>query len=343
MTENRIYKIVAKSTLVIILIILSVILLIKGFKVVLLLLGAVLFATYFLGISHFLETRLPIKRSVALTITIAVTTGVITLLMLTVYPNFSKEVVTLKSTIPEASNKVREIIDSNEALDYILNPIIRSIEIERSDTNGYVATFFSSIFGVAGDFYIIIFLGFLLMAQPSIYINGFVSLFPKKNKQRLREVLSLVGKTLRNWLLGKLLAMLVVGVMTSIGLYIIGVPLPLTLGIITALLAFIPNIGPLLSLIPALLVAFSESPQLALTTLIVYLFIQAVESNFITPFIHRKLISMPMAMVLIAQVLLAIFTGYLGLIFAVPIVAIVMVLIKTYYLQDVLHDKNITI
>ncbi|HKJ06152.1 MAG TPA: AI-2E family transporter [Flavobacteriaceae bacterium] len=343
MTENKIYKIVAKSTLIILLIILGVMLLIKGFKVLLLILGAVLMATYFLGITHFLESKLPIKRSVALIGTVVVTFGIIALLMVTVFPNFSEEVVTLKETIPEATDKIREQIDSNEALDYILNPIITSFEIERSNTNGYVATFFSSIFGVAGDFYIMLFLGFLILAQPSIYINGFISLFPKKNRERLDEVLALLGKTLRNWLLGKLLSMLIVGVLTSIGLYIIGAPLPLTLAIIAALLAFIPNIGPLLALIPALLVTFSVSPQLALTTLIIYMVVQTIESNFITPFIHRKLISMPMAMVLIAQVLLAIFTGYLGLIFAVPIVAIVMVLIKTYYLQDVLKEKNITI
>lgn len=147
------------------------------------------------------------------------------------------------------------------------------------------------------------------MANAKLYIDGIMILFLKKRRQRLEEILVKIGYTLRNWLLGKLLSMIIVGCLVTIGLYILGVPQALTLGILTAFLAFIPNIDSLISLIPALLISFSISTELAIYTLIVYLVIQAVDSNLITPMIHKRMIAMPMAMVLIAQVFLGILRG----------------------------------
>jgi len=334
------YKKFTNSVLIVTLIVLLILMLLKGFKVILLILASVLFAAYFLGIAKYLNTKIGLKTNIALVLTIIITFGFIGLLVYELSPNISRQVIELQQTLPEAVEKTNAAISRNEALNFLAKPIRKSIEIGKRDEGGYIKTFFSSVFGVLGDVYIIVFLGFFFIANAKSYTAGIIKLFPIQRRKRVSEILEYIGYTLRNWLLGKLMSMVIVGSLVTIGLYILGVPNALTLGVFTAILAFIPNIGPLISLIPALLIAFSISNDLALYTLIVYLLIQAVESNIITPLIHKRMIAMPMAMVLIAQVLLGMFTGYLGLILAVPLVAVILVVIKKAYIEDILKDTD---
>tara|TARA_R110002049_G_scaffold242357_1_gene416200 strand:- start:39079 stop:40116 length:1038 start_codon:yes stop_codon:yes gene_type:complete len=335
------YKKFSNTTLIVTLIILVTLLILKGFKILLLIIASILFAIYFLGIANFIESKLKINRKIALVLTVVFTFGLGTLLVYKVSPNISRQVLELKEKLPEAIDKTNQEISKNEALNFLAKPIRRSIDIGKKDEGGYIKSFFSSVFGILGDLYIIIFLGFFFMANSKSYTKGLTLLFPKYRRQRVNDIFIEIGYTLRNWLLGKLMSMLIVGSMVALGLYLIGVPQALTLGVITAVLAFIPNIGPLISLIPALLVAYSISNELAISTFIIYMVIQAIESNLITPLIHKQMIAMPMAMVLIAQLVLGTFTGYLGLILAVPIVAIVLVVIKMAYIEDVLKDDSL--
>lgn len=337
---NAYYKKFTNSVLIITLIVLLVMLLLKGFKVVLLILGGVLFATYFIGIASYLNTKINMKKNIAVLITMLLTCVFLGVLVYKIAPNVAQQVVVLKEDLPKAIEKTNKAIRNNETINFLAQPILKSIEVGKKDEGGYIKTFFSSVFGVLGDFYIIIFLGFFFVANAKSYTEGLTHLFPKHRRPRAKYILNHVGYTLRNWLLGKLVSMAIVGILVTIGLYILGVPQALTLGIFTAILAFIPNIGPLISLIPAILVSYSISTELAIWTLLVYVLIQAVESNFITPMIHKQMIAMPMAMVLIAQVVLGMFTGYLGLILAVPLVAIVMVIIKKAYIEDILGDTS---
>ncbi len=334
------YKRFTNSALILTLIVLLVLLILKGFKVLLLILGGVLFATYFLGLTKYINTKTGLNKKLALLLTMIITFVFTGFVMYKITPNISKQVVELRETLPKAIDKTNETIAQSESLNFLVQPIRKSIEIGQKDEGGYIKSFFSSVFGVLGDLYIIVFLGFFFIAGADSYVNGIVKLFPNHRRKRTKEILEHTGYTLRNWLIGKLMSMVIVGSLVTIGLYILGVPQALTLGVFTAILAFIPNIGPLISLIPALLISFSISNELAVSTLIVYLLIQAVESNLITPMIHKEMIAMPMAMVLIAQVLLGIFTGYLGLIMAVPFVAIVMVIVKKAYIEDVLGDTT---
>tara|TARA_R110002049_G_scaffold302713_2_gene496063 strand:+ start:4682 stop:5740 length:1059 start_codon:yes stop_codon:yes gene_type:complete len=335
------YKKFTNSILIVTLVVVLTLLILKGFKVILLIIASILFAVYFLGISNFIERKLKINKKVALIFTIVVTFGLGSLIVYKMAPNISKQLLELKVKLPEAIDKTNKAIAKNEALNFLAKPIKQSINIGKKDEGGYIKAFFSSVFGVLGDLYIIVFLGFFFIANSKSYTKGLTLLFPKYRRKRVKEILNNIGLTLRNWLLGKLLSMIIIGGLVAIGLSIIGVPQALTLGIITAVLAFIPNIGPLISLMPALLVSYSISNELALSTFIVYMGIQAVESNIITPLIHKQMIAMPMAMILIAQLVLGIFTGYLGLILAVPLVAIVLVIVKMAYIEDVLKDETL--
>ena len=193
------------------------------------------------------------------------------------------------------------------------------------------------------DIYVILFLGFLILASPQVYVEGILHLIPKDRRKRGREVLNTLGQTLRSWLSGKLLSMLIVAVLTWIGLLIIGVPLALILAISAGLLAFVPNFGPLAALVLGVLMAATQGPQQMLWTALVYIAVQVIESNLLTPVIQRQKVSLPIAMILFAQLVLGVYTGALGLILATPIFAIVMVLVKMLYVEDVLDDHEQTL
>jgi predicted PurR-regulated permease PerM len=141
------------------------------------------------------------------------------------------------------------------------------------------------------------------------------------------------------WLIGKGASMLFIGVLTWIGLSIIGVPLALTLGLIAGLFSFVPNFGPILSAVPAILLAFIDSPTKALYVLILFVAVQLIESNLVTPLIERRTVELPPVLTIFAQLALTILVGAVGLILATPILAVVMVLVQTIYIQDILGDE----
>jgi predicted PurR-regulated permease PerM len=111
-------------------------------------------------------------------------------------------------------------------------------------------------------------------------------------------------------------------------------PLWLVLALLAGLISFIPNFGPLIALIPAVLVAFLQSPTMAALVIGLYALIQFIESNFITTFVQKKLINMPPALIIISQLIMGILTGGWGLILATPITVIAIVLVQELYIRE---------
>jgi predicted PurR-regulated permease PerM len=205
-----------------------------------------------------------------------------------------------------------------------------------------VRSIFSTTAGALAGLVIVLFLGLYLAIEPRLYIRGLLSLLPPIRRARGHEVLGALGHTLQWWLLSKLFAMIVIGILTTVGLWLLGVPLALALGLIAALLSFIPNLGPTLATVPAVLLALQEGPILAAQVLALYLAIQTLESYVLTPYIERKTVALPPALTLIVQVALGVLVGSLGLILAAPLVAASMVLVRMLYVEDVLGDRSPT-
>lgn len=333
---------VIKATGIVLTMILLVALVLKGFKVLLLALAGILISIFFHGIASILQSKLPLKRTPALIISILLFIMVSIGVSLLLYPQVNSQISDLKKELPEAANGAKEKIEETQVGQWVIDQI-KTITEQSEDGGKQITSFFSSFFGGLGDIYIIFFLGIFFMIQPDLYKRGIIVLFPKPKRERAKEVIYTLGYTLKRWLLGKLFSMLIVGVLTGIGLAILGVPLALTLALFAAIVSFIPNFGPIISLIPAFLLALTMGADYALYTVLLYIIVQAIESNVLTPLIQKKMISFPMAMILLAQVLLGIFTGGLGLILAVPVIAIVMVLVKMLYIEDILGDTSIEV
>ena len=185
---------------------------------------------------------------------------------------------------------------------------------------------------------IVIFTGLYLAAHPEPYIRGFLRLFPLARRHRIGEVLYACGYTLRWWLFGQLLAMVLVGLTMGIGLAIIGVPLAFALGVVSGLFEFIPTLGPLLGLAPALLLALTDSPSTALWVLGLYSVVQTLESYLLTPLVQQRVVHLPPVVTIVAQVFFTWTVGPVGLLIAVPLIAVVMVIVQMLYVEDFLGD-----
>lgn len=177
-----------------------------------------------------------------------------------------------------------------------------------------------------------------LAAQPEPYRHGIVLLFPASAHGRVQAALDEIWRTLRLWLLGQLTQMLIIGVLTTLVVWLIGVHSPLALGLIAFVAEFIPYVGPILAAVPALLVAFSQSPELVLWTLGGYLAIHQVEGNILTPLIQRRLIVIPPALMLIGIAAVGSLFGIVGVLFAGPIVAMLYAGIRQLYVRDALDE-----
>lgn len=138
---------------------------------------------------------------------------------------------------------------------------------------------------------------------------------------------------LRWWLVGKLLSMSIVGLLTTAGLWLLGVPLALAFGLIAAALTFVPNIGPVLSVVPPALLALTDEPRVAAYVVALYVGIQTVESYAITPIIQRRTVSLPPALTITAQVALGFLVGALGVAVATPLTAAVMTIVRVLYVE----------
>ncbi|MEM5786306.1 MAG: AI-2E family transporter [Syntrophobacteraceae bacterium] len=200
--------------------------------------------------------------------------------------------------------------------------------------------FLSTMMGAFISFIIAIFIGLYFSINPSYYVDGVISLIPQNRRKRFREVFAAVASTLHWWLLARLLSMSFIGLVTGVGLWLLGIPMALALGILAAILSFIPNIGPVLSAVPAVLLSLTSGYYTAVYVVILYLFIQSIESYVMMPIIQQRTISLPPVLTLTAQLVAGILMGMPGIIIATPLAAAVMVLVRMLYIEDVLGNRT---
>lgn len=202
----------------------------------------------------------------------------------------------------------------------------------------YLFPFLSSTFAVLGGLLLIVFLAIYVAVEPDTYHDGLMRLFPHHSRKRAGEVLSAIAAGLRRWLVTQLIAMLVIGTVTTIVLLLLGVKAALPLGILAGLLEFVPTLGPFLSAVPAIAMGFVDSPQKALWVGLAYVGIQFAENHLLIPILMKQGVNVPPALTILAQALMALVFGFLGLLVAVPLLVAVMVAVKMLYVEGVVGD-----
>lgn len=325
-------------------------------KLLLLTFAAIVFATSLNQLVRWLTSTLKIPRfwSVLLSLVLffAVTIGFFFLIV----PPFISQSQELIDLFPRAidiwSTRLRQLINDlppwlnqyiprpnintklfrpSQQLIQQLQPLIQSLV-------GGAGEFVSNTLGMILSFLLVIVLTIMMLAQPLAYRKAFVRLFPSFYRRRVDEILTECEVSLGKWVIGAIISMTLVAFLSFIGLSIIGVRLALAQGILAGLLNFIPNIGPTLSVVLPMGIALLDNPWKSLFVLILYIVIQQLESNFITPYVMAQQVSLLPAITLISQVVFATFFGFLGLVLALPITVVAKVWINEVLIKDVLDQ-----
>lgn len=305
------------------------------FNILLIVFAGILLGILFIMTAKFIESKLKFNYTISVSLAIVSILSITTGLSFLIGNSLKSQMVDLIDKVPVIIDKIDEFINKN-SLGYI-----NSINWENltDDFNGKQSQFaknlFSSSFGFFGDIYSILIISIFVAISPKTYYSGLINLLPQSWKSNGKSLINNVFSDLKVWLQSQLLEMLIMFVMTAIGLYVLGVDFWLILALLTALLCFIPNIGPMIALFPMVAVGFLDSPQTALWVFITFMIIQIIETGAIGPYIRAKMLSLPPALVILFQLIFGSFSGILGILLATPILVVIMVLVRDLYIKKI--------
>ncbi len=195
--------------------------------------------------------------------------------------------------------------------------------------------------GILANVVVVATIAIFLAGDPQLYRRGVLHLIPMDKRPRAVEIMDALGNGLWRWLLGQGLSMLFVALLTAGGLWMLGIPLWLTLGVIAGIADFIPYVGPWLGAAPAVLLAFSEGPQTAVYTAILFVIIQQLEGNVLQPIIQKRANSMPPVLTVLSVIAFGVLFGFAGILVATPLLLVLMILVRMIYVEDVLEDPTV--
>ena len=181
--------------------------------------------------------------------------------------------------------------------------------------------------GAVGNFFIVLFLGLCFAAQPSVYRNGLIYMAPARHRANVAIVVDRIGETLERWLIAQMITMFAVFFITWIGLALLGIPSSFILGVQAGLLTFIPTVGALIGGLVVVLASLASGWIAALSAFVLFLGIHALESYILTPMLQRHALEIPPATLFAFQILLGVVFGIWGLALALPLMAVVKVVI----------------
>lgn len=306
-------------------------------EVLLLAFAGVLFAIFLRSINNILKKLVSMPDSVSITLVLVFFLLLFILAIVFIVPIINEQIAKLIQEIPGAWQSLLNFFSEFLNLKPILS-LYAKIDIENlfgTDVGilAHATNLLSTTFGFFGSIFVLSFIGIFLAYSPDTYEQGFLKLIPQSQQEKVQDILVLAATNLRWWMIGKFLAMSIVGISTAVGLWLLDIPLAFTLGLFAAILSFIPNIGPVISVIPAIFIAIIQSPISVVYVIILFVVIQLCESYVITPLIMKKAISEPPALIISMQLIMAILTGALGLALAAPILVVLTVVIEKMYIE----------
>ena len=227
--------------------------------------------------------------------------------------------------------RILDFLPDTEELTRQLQPLVRQF------LGGGLTIFYNSL-GVLLGILLLLAITLMLLANPEAYLQGFKRLFPSFYRRRVEEILTLCAAGLEGWLVGILFNMAIIAVLSFIVLFILGIPLPFSQAMLAGMMTFIPNIGPTLSVLSPMAIALIDAPWKSVAVLILYIIIQQVESNILTPIVMAQQVSLLPALTLLSQLFFATFFGFLGLLLSLPLTVVGQIWFKEVIIKDVLDN-----
>ena len=325
---NKVWATVGITAFVAILILLIY----KTFNVFLLLLAASIIALFFNAVSSKIRAWTGLKDGVSLAVTIILMVLLAGFFFWLVGAEAQIQYKEMQEAVPVMIDNAQEYLNKT-TLGQKISDHITDIENQKK-VLPFLQDFFKSSFGVFGDLYIVVFLAMFLSVSPFDYVNGVVNLVPRRGKAKAKQLFENIGYNLKKWIKGAMISGFVIFVLIATVCLILGLDMWLILAITAGLLNVIPNFGPIMAMIPAVMVALLTSPTQALLVAGSFILVQAIEGNLITPNIQKKLLSIPPALLISFQVLMGTLSGGWGIVLAVPMLVIVMTVVKNLYIDE---------
>jgi predicted PurR-regulated permease PerM len=310
--------------------------------VFLLFFGSLLVSIFLKRIGMWISARSRLSERFAIVVTLIMSILFLLYAFETFFPTIARQSRELAETLPQAFESFSKKIQESAMMQSFGSANLKQFIPDAGLLIRKTAPAITTVLGGFVGFLIMAVAGFYLSVNANYYSDAFLRLFPLNKRDRSRQVLSELEDKLHWWLIGRFFGMLIIASLTTIGLSLLHIPLAFSLGFIAGLLNFIPNFGPILSVVPAVLIAFAQSPDMALYVVFLYAIIQFIESYILTPMIERQTVSLSPVLVIFAQIFMGLLLGFLGLLFASPLAVVIVVLTKHYYIEDILGDYGKT-
>lgn len=320
-------------------------------EILLLLFIAILFALYLGAITDALQRLLGMPRTVGILVALALTFVGIALTFYVIVPPVIAQIRELGAALPTLmASWDRQLFEWAER-----SPLGAQLIGYRDPGESYVASWVGQIAGYFQDvvpyvysgvrfiihFFSVMVMGIFLAARPAMYREGFIQLAPPVHRELVRDILSDLGRTLRAWIVGQLIGMVVLGALTWVGLELLGVPYALAFGVFAAAVAIIPFFGTLLSIVlPTLYVLGTGSISHALLVAAFGLAVNLFESNLLQPMIMERQVKLPPVLSILFVLIMARLLDLVGIFVAVPVLAVIMVIVRRVYVHRILEGKG---
>jgi predicted PurR-regulated permease PerM len=299
--------------------------------------GATLVALVLRSLADPIRRRTPLSASASLGVAVLAVGVILVALGWFVGGQLMRQLDQLGAVLPVAWNQAQQRIGAYQAGSWLLARL--------HDATGAPMGGFGPLAGrighwtgmgiqAVGELVVVLVAGVYFAAQPRLYRDGMLKLVPRSWRERLTGAVDECALSLRKWLLGAGVAMLAMGVLTTIGAAVLGLPAPIALGLLSGVAEFVPIVGAAVAAVPALLLAATIGPKTMLWTLGFYVVIHQFEGNLLIPLIQRRVVAVPPALTLFSVVGFGVLFGVSGVVFATPLAVVVLVLIRRLYLRE---------
>jgi len=290
--------------------------------------------------------RSGMKRGFAVLLSVFLMLGILVGFFFLIVPPFAAQFQELRELVPTGIDRLSTWFDvlkeriSPQLLEYVpsIEQLVQQLQPFANRVLGGGFSLVSNSLSVVVNLLLVLILTLMLLADPAPYRKSFIRLFPSFYRRRVDTILDQCEVALRGWLVGILFNMFVIASLSFFGLMVLGIPLALAQAALAGILTFIPNIGPALSVVPPIAIALLDEPWKAIAVLILYVLIQQVETNLLTPYVMAQQVSLLPAVTLMAQVFFATFFGFLGLLLALPLTVVAQVWLKEVIIKDILDQ-----
>jgi predicted PurR-regulated permease PerM len=307
--------------------------------------AALLLAIALRGGARLMNNWLSVPFKIGVLLTALLAAVLVLLVFSSAGPAISAQFNELLRSLPEAWDKLGQWLDSSSLGQFVERSIDQARPQEESAATGSLPSIFgyltgtiTTVFGGLASLILVLTMAIFLALDAPMYRSGFLRLIPLGYRARAGQILNELGRALARWMGGQALDMIVVALLTGLGLWLLGVPLALVLGVIAGLTNIIPVIGPFMSGIPAVLFALTQGVDMALYVALLFLVIQQIEGNILMPMIQKYAAQLPPVLTVLAIVAFGHLFGILGIILATPLLLVAIILVERIYVEDVLGD-----